>query len=153
MKKIIIIGVVLLFVSCGSIKKYKESNDTELKTESNSGTDINRWISSSNYSLEPVDLSKPIVFTNDKGEKQTFENTKIFNNNTHTREIIKDTTAKKTDYKNEVDIKDKEVDNTKLFLGIFAMGFGSILIIIVIVIYVFSKKMNTILETVSKINS
>lgn len=153
----IIFGTILLasaIWSCGSIKKHKESSETEQKEEFNSGSNKAKWSNSSNYSLEPVDLSKPIVFTNGKGEKQVFENTKVVYNNTHTIERIKDTISANKDLKQESNKKEKVTDNTILILGIILGSIFLVFLFLFLLIVWFinqqSKKTNVILSQFQK---
>jgi hypothetical protein len=96
--------LLLFFTSCGSVKKT--NSETELKTESQkeSTTDLAKF--SNSYTLEPVDLSKPILIG-----KDTIYNTRVIYNNT--KEIIKEKTneSNKSDLKNETQVK--EVDYTE----------------------------------------
>jgi uncharacterized protein YceK len=115
MRNIIYI-LALLMVSCGSVKKDKSSIETESNKELNAGNNMARWINSNNWGLEPVDLSQPMTFTNSKGESETYTNTKVFHNNTHTTEIIHDTIAAKEEFKQDVDTKNKETDNNQIWL-------------------------------------
>jgi hypothetical protein len=151
MRKLIFITFLTLGIcSCGSIKKHKENTETEQKENINAGSNTNRWTNSSNYNLEPVDLSKPIKFTNSKGETELFENTKVVYNNTHTREIIKDTISSKKEFNQETNKKDKETDNTMLFLGLGLGGLFLILLFFFALIFWFvnsqSKKFDLIVN-------
>lgn len=149
MKKFILIFASLFLIGCGSVKKEKLSIDTEKEkeTEINSSSNTARWINSSNYSLEPADLTKPMLRTNSKGETETFTNTKIVYNNTHTKEIVKDTTAKKEKEKEktEVDKSNKEKDNTMVILIGFGMFLVFLLLVIMFLAWWFGKKINSAL--------
>ena len=127
MKRILFIIMISLF-SCGSIKKDKTSIETETNSELNAGSNTARWINSNNWGLEPVDLSKPMIFTNSKGETETFTNTKVFHNNTITKEVVHDTIVVKAESKQDIDLKNKETDNQNIWL----MFFGLIIIVILI---------------------
>lgn len=144
MKNLIYILAFVLF-SCGSVKKDKTSIETEASSETNSGTNTARWINSNNWGLEPIDLSQPMTFTNSKGETETYTNTKVFHNNTVTKEIVHDTIVVKEELKQDVDVKNKETDNTTLILGIVGIAFLFLLIIILVVFFSFSKKINSAL--------
>lgn len=149
MKKILfVITAVFLLTSCGSVKKDKMSIDTEKESELNAGSNTARWINSTNYSLEPADLSQPMVFTNSKGEKETFHNTKIIQNNTHTKEIIRDTIDKKEKEKISIDKKHKETDNTMLILGIVGAVLVFFLLVIIFIVWYFSKQFTKILSSI-----
>ena len=82
MKKLFIL--LLILTSCGAVKKNKEQ--TSLEDKSTITTDITRF--SDTFTLEPIDLSKPILLG-----KDTIYNTKIVYNNT--KEIVKEKEAKK----------------------------------------------------------
>ena len=102
MKKIISILILSFFVfSCGSVKK--SSTETDLKTESEKNIEIDATKFSNNFSIEPVDLDRPILI----GGKE-FHNAKITNN--YTKEIIKEKSneVNKSDLKQDIDTKDKD---------------------------------------------
>lgn len=144
MKRILLIIVIVSFFSCGSIKKDKTSIETETNSELNAGSNTARWINSSNWGLEPVDLSKPMIFTNSKGETETFTNTKVVYNNTHTKEIVKDTISHNKQTKIEVDDKNKKTDNTNLFLGIFGIAFFLIFLFLIFIVIYFGNKISAL---------
>ena len=60
MKKLTILISIILLTSCGSVKK--SSTETEIKTESENSTEIYATKFSNSFTLEPVDLTKPILF-------------------------------------------------------------------------------------------
>ena len=94
MKKIVIIILIaFLLIGCGSVKKL--SSETEVKSETE--TDITKF--SNSFTLEPVNLDKPILL-----EKDTIYNTRFIYNNS--KETIKE--KQNIDFKEEK--KDKEVD-------------------------------------------
>ena len=102
MKKILLtIFLTLALWSCGSVKKA--STETELKTESEKNTEIDATKFSNNFSIEPVDLDRPILI----GGKE-FHNAKITNN--YTKEIIKEKSneVNKTDLKQDIDTNEKD---------------------------------------------
>ena len=102
MKKIILtIFLTLALWSCGSVKK--SSTETDLKTESEKNTEIDATKFSNNFSIEPVDLDRPILI----GGKE-FHNAKITNN--YTKEIIKEKSneVNKADLKQDFDTKEKD---------------------------------------------
>jgi len=125
-----ILIIPLFFISCANLKKT--NTETELKIDSSSGSDTARWIDSKNWGLKPIDISKPMTFTNSKGETETYTNTEVYHNNTHTKEVIHDTIVVKQDLKQEVNTKDKDYSvmiesiANKLFL----------LIIIIVVLFI-----------------
>ena len=102
MKKIILTILLALGIwSCGSVKK--SSTETDLKTESENNTEIDATKFSNNFSIEPVDLDRPILI----GGKE-FHNAKITNN--YTKEIIKEKSneVNKADLKQDIDTKEKD---------------------------------------------
>ena len=102
MKKILLTILLALGIwSCGSVKK--SSTETDLKTESEKNTEIDATKFSNNFSIEPVDLEKPILI----GGKE-YHNAKITNN--YTKEIIKEKSneVNKSDLKQDIDTKEKD---------------------------------------------
>ena len=94
MKKIIIIILIaFILIGCGSVKKL--SSETEVKSETE--TDITKF--SNSFTLEPVDLDKPILLG-----KDTIYNTRVIYNNS--KEVIKE--KQNVDFKEEK--KEKQVD-------------------------------------------
>lgn len=144
MKKIIVL-LVFFFISCGSIKKNKEHFELDSETSSTEQTNISRWINSNSYTLEPVDLTKPILL-NKNGKTDTLYNTKVVYNNTKTKEIIHDSIGKKGHTKIEADSKIKETDNTKLFLGIFGIVILLIFLCFVFAIVYIGNKLTSITD-------
>jgi len=156
MKKLIILIFSFGLISCGSVDKFKQSKDTKIDStsQSNSSSNLNRWIDSDKYTLEPADLTQPMRFVNSKGEVKEYFNTKIV----HQKEIIheskKDTLAKKIELKKEVEEEKKEVhrDNTMLILVVVGIVFGFLFIIIIFVVWRFEKKMTTIMQLLPKVS-
>ena len=102
MKKIILtIFLALGIWSCGSVKK--SSTETDLKTESEKNTEIDATKFSNNFTLEPVDLNKPILLG-----KDTIYNTRVIYNNS--KEVIKEKSneVNKSDLKQDIDTKEKD---------------------------------------------
>ena len=98
MKKIISILILSFFVfSCGSVKK--SSTETEISTEIK--TDATKF--SNSFTLEPVDLSKPILLG-----KDTIYNTRVIYNNS--KEVIKEKSneVNKSDLKQDIETKEKD---------------------------------------------
>ena len=127
MKKAILIMSFFL-IGCATVKKT--NTETELKTDSTSSVNIDATKFSEGWSLEPVDLEKPILI----GGKEYF-NTKATFTNTTERIIYKDSTSKKSDLKKEV--KEKEKDYTE---GIKSVS--NRLFLLVIVLFVLNKLIN-----------
>ena len=101
MKKITIIIIAIILTSCGSVKK--SSTETEVKTESEKNTEIDATKFSNSFTLEPVDLDKPILLG-----KDTIYNTRVIYNNS--KEVIKEKSneVNKSDLKQDIDTKDKD---------------------------------------------
>ena len=102
MKKIILTILLTSGIwSCSSVKK--SSTETDLKTESEKNTEIDATKFSNNFSIEPVDLDRPILI----GGKE-YHNAKITNN--YTKEIIKEKSneVNKADLKQDIDTKEKD---------------------------------------------
>ncbi len=101
MKKITLILTAILLTSCGSVKK--SSTETDLKTESEKNTEIDATKFSNSFTLEPVDLDKPILLG-----KDTIYNTRVIYNNS--KEVIKEKSneVNKSDLKQDIQTKDKD---------------------------------------------
>ena len=131
MKKIIFTFLLFSLFSCGSISKVKTNTDKETEREKsvNKGKETNRSIIASDYILEPLDTSKPIIFKN--GTRiDTVWNTRIINNNRVIQERIKDTVIYRDKFKESenISVKEKETDNTWLILGGIGLLFLFLLI-------------------------
>ena len=101
MKKIILIISAILLVSCGSVKK--SSTETEINSETEKNTEIDATKFSNSFTLEPVDLDKPILLG-----KDTIYNTRVIYNNS--KEVIKEKSneSNKSDLKQDVEVKEKD---------------------------------------------
>lgn len=101
MKKITLILTGILLVGCGSVKK--SSTETEIKTESEKNTEIDATKFSNSFTLEPINLDKPILLG-----KDTIYNTRVIYNNS--KEVIKEKSneVNKSDLKQDIDTKDKD---------------------------------------------
>ena len=102
MKKILLtIFLTLALWSCGSIKK--SSTETDLKTESEKNTEIDATKFSNSFTLEPINLDKPILLG-----KDTIYNTRVIYNNS--KEVIKEKSneVNKSDLKQDIDTKEKD---------------------------------------------
>ena len=100
MKKLILLSAIIL-TSCGTIKK--SSTETEISTESEKNTEIDATKFSNSFTLEPMDLSKPILLG-----KDTIYNTRVIYNNS--KETIKEKSneVNKSDLKQDIETKDKD---------------------------------------------
>jgi hypothetical protein len=119
MKYIYLLTFIIL-TSCGAVKKSSE----ESVVKDNSTTEIDLTKYSNSYTLEPVDLSKPILLG-----KDTIYNTRVVYNNT--KEIVKEKKANNIEFKEEK--KTKEVDYSETIKIL-----GNRLIIALVVLFVLS---------------
>jgi hypothetical protein len=119
MKYIYLLGLLIL-TSCGVVKKSSE----ESVVKDNSTTEIDLTKYSNSYTLEPVDLSKPILLG-----KDTIYNTRVIYNNT--KEIVKEKQANNIEFKEEKQTKEVDYSETIKILG-------NRLIIALVVLFVLS---------------
>ena len=119
MKKFILFFI--FFVGCGTVKKTSE----EVSIKDNSLIEIDASRFSRSYTLEPVDLEKPILVG-----KDTIYNTRVIYNNT--KEIIKEKKA------NDIEIKEdrqtKEVDYSESIKAV-----ANRLILALVVLFILSR--------------
>lgn len=123
LKKITLCFFLLFLTSCGIVKKNKEQ--TSIEDKSTITTDITRF--SDTFTLEPVDLSKPILLG-----KDTIYNTKVVYNNT--KEIVKEKEAKNINV--EQSKKEKQVDYSetiKIVANRLILAFVIVVILIVVI--------------------
>ena len=102
MKKILLTILLALGIwSCGSVKK--SSTETDLKTESEKNTEIDATKFSNSFTLEPINLDKPILLG-----KDTIYNTRVIYNNS--KEVIKEKSneVNKADLKQDIQTKEKD---------------------------------------------
>ena len=121
MKKLFIL--LLILTSCGAVKKNKEQ--TSIEDKSIITTDITRF--SDTFTLEPIDLSKPILLG-----KDTIYNTKVVYNNT--KEIVKEKEAKNISV--EQSKKEKQVDYSetiKIVANRLILAFVVVVLLVVII--------------------
>lgn len=119
MKYIYLLGLLIL-TSCGVVKKIYE--ESVLKDNSTTEIDLTKY--SNSYTLEPVDLSKPILLG-----KDTIYNTRVIYNNT--KEIVKEKKANNIEFKEEKQTKEVDYSETIKILG-------NRLIIALVVLFVLS---------------
>ena len=130
MKKLLIFS--LLLVSCGTIKKNKEQ--TTSKSDFNASTiDFKRFRDSS-FIIKPFDASKPMLIG-----KDTIVNVIIENHYRDRVQVVKDTIHKVNVV--EVEKKDKYTDNSKVYLYLFGFGFGFFALIVLVILWWFSKRL------------
>lgn len=142
-KTIYTILLTLIIWSCGSRKVEKESleKDSETKMESTSNTkELSSGIS---YTLEPVDLNRPMLVGKDTvyNTRYIYRKDTIVKNNNTTVYLEKKDSEKQ-------DKKEVERDNTKLFLGIAVIAFLFLFLVIVYLNNSNSKKMITLMQNI-----
>ena len=118
--KVICLYIFISFVSCGTVKKTSE--ESILKDNSKTEIDLTKF--SNSYTLEPVDLNKPILLG-----KDTIYNTRVIYNNT--KEIVKEKKDNNIEFKEEKQSKEVDYSETIKILG-------NRLIIALIVMFVIS---------------
>lgn len=119
MKYIYLLSFIIL-TSCGAVKKSSE----ESVLKDNSTTEIDATKYSNSFTLEPVDLNKPILIG-----KDTIYNTRVIYNNT--KEVVKEKKNNNIEFKEEK--KEKQVDYSETIKIL-----GNRLIIVLIVLFVLS---------------
>jgi len=124
MKYIYLLGLLVL-MSCGTVKKSSE----ESVLKDNSTTEIDATKYSNSYTLEPMDLSKPILIG-----KDTIYNTRVIYNNS--KEIIKEKQANNIEFKEEKKTKQVDYSETIKILGNRLI----IALIVLFVLYAILKK-------------
>lgn len=133
MKKITSIILIMFLFSCGSVKK------TQTQTEDNTEitTDLTRF--SNSYTLEPVNLDRPILVTGSNGKTDTIYNTRVIYNNS--KETIKE--VEKKDVKEEIATKEKDYsDLINIILNKILIFFGIIFLIYSLLNYFKNKPTN-----------
>lgn len=118
--KIIYLLILLILTSCGAVKKSSE----ESVLKDNSTTEIDATKYTNSYTLEPVNLDKPILIG-----KDTIYNTRVIYNNT--KETIKEKQANNIELKEEKQNKEVDYSETIKILG-------NRLIIALVVLFVLS---------------
>lgn len=118
--KIVYLLSLIILTSCGAIKKSSE--ESVLKDKSTTEIDATKY--SNSYTLEPVDLSKPILIG-----KDTVYNTRVIYNNT--KEIVKEKKDNNIELKEEKQTKEVDYSETIKILG-------NRLIIALVVLFVLS---------------
>ena len=119
MKYIYLLSFIIL-MSCGAVKKSSE--ESVLKDNSTIEIDATKY--SNSFTLEPVDLDKPILIG-----KDTIYNTRVIYNNT--KEVVKEKKDNNIEFKEEK--KEKQVDYSETIKIL-----GNRLIIALIVLFVLS---------------
>ena len=124
MKKIFLLTPFVI-ISCATLKK--SNTDTEIKKNESSGSTIEATKFSNYFTLEPVNLDKPILIG-----KDTIYNTRVIYNNSKETIVKKDTIVKTIDLKQEE--KEKEKDYAKLIESLTTKLFWILIIMFVIFI-------------------
>ena len=126
MKKLTLSIIALSLFSCATVKKSK--TETELKTDSRFSSTLDATKFSNSFTLEPVNLDKPILLG-----KDTIYNTRVIYNNSKETIIKKDTIVKTTDLKEEKTEKEKDYTEAietlsnkiiLLVIGLFILNTG-----------------------------
>ena len=133
MKKTILILTAILLIGCSTVKKA--STETDLKTESEKNTEIDATKFSNSFTLEPVDLSKPILLG-----KDTIYNTRVIYNNS--KEIIKEKSneVNKSDLKQDIEVKEKDYSQViETLANRFILLIGILFVLYLILSYIKSK--------------
>ena len=134
MKKIILtIFLTLALWSCGSVKK--SSTETDLKTESEKNTEIDATKFSNSFTLEPINLDKPILLG-----KDTIYNTRVIYNNS--KEVIKEkrNEVNKSDLKQDIQTKEKDYSEViETLANKFIWLIGILFVLYFILNYIKSK--------------
>lgn len=125
MKKLSIL-ILLIFIGCGSVKKSKESVEIEKEINTKTETELNYELES--YSIEPINLNKPILI----GSK-VVENGKVI----YIKEKGKETKEEVKNEKEDIREDKKEVDNTKIYLYLIAGVLIFFLILFILTILYF----------------
>ena len=134
MKKIILtIFLTLALWSCASVKK--SSTETDLKTESEKNTEIDATKFSNSFTLEPINLDKPILLG-----KDTIYNTRVIYNNS--KEVIKEkrNEVNKSDLKQDIQAKEKDYSEViETLANKFIWLIGILFVLYFILNYIKSK--------------
>ena len=134
MKKIILtIFLPWALWSCGSVKK--SSTETDLKTESEKNTEIDATKFSNSFTLEPINLDKPILLG-----KDTIYNTRVIYNNS--KEVIKEKSneVNKSDLKQDIEVKEKDYSQViETLANRFILLIGILFVLYLILSYIKNK--------------
>ena len=133
MKKTILILTAILLIGCSTVKKA--STETDLKTESEKNTEIDATKFSNSFTLEPINLDKPILLG-----KDTIYNTRVIYNNS--KEIIKEKSneVNKADLKQDIETKEKDYSEViEKLANRFILLIGILFVLYFILSYIKSK--------------
>lgn len=140
MKKITFILTIFLVVSCGSLKKQKESIEIETKNDFNTSKIDYKRFRDSSFVFKPFDATRPMIIG-----KDTIVNTIIENHYTDRVQIVKDTIHKTETQIVEVEKMQKEKDNTKLLLGIAGIIAFFLFVVILVIIFYFNAQIKKLI--------
>jgi hypothetical protein len=140
MKKVTFILTIFLAVSCGSLKKQKESIEIESKNDLNASKIDYKRFRDSSFILKPFDATRPMIIG-----KDTIVNTIIENHYRTAVQIVKDTIHKTDTQIVEVETKHKEKDNTNLLLGIAGIIAFFLFVVILVIIWYFNSQLKKFL--------
>ena len=155
MKKTLILLTAILLIGCGTIKKDKQQTDikteidstkkttSETNTEGSKETKIN--YKANTFTFTPFDAGTPyfvdgkeykggtLVIKDESKDEFTIEQykQKVF-------ELSEEIARLKKEYLESKN--DKETDNSKVYLYLFGFGFGFFALIILVILWWFSKK-------------
>lgn len=137
MKKTLILLTALALIGCGSLKKDKISTEIDTKNDFKaSKIDFKRFIDSS-YTLKPFDASKPMLIGKDTIYNVTIE--QHYKDRVH---IVRDTIHKLDTQVIKLKEKNKETDNTTLFLGIAGIIALFFFMLILVILWYINKKIS-----------
>jgi hypothetical protein len=140
MKKVIFILTIFLVVSCGSLKKQKESIEIETKNDFNASKIDYKRFRDSSFIFKPFDATRPMIIG-----KDTIVNTIIENHYRDRLQIVKDTIHKTDTQIVEVEKMQKEKDNTKLLLGIAGIIAFFLFVVILVIIFYFNAQIKKLI--------
>ena len=124
MKKSILI-IPIFLIGCATLKK--SNTETELKINTRFGKTLDATKLSSSFTLEPVNLDKPILIG-----KDTIYNTRVIYNNSKETIVKKDTIVKKEYLKQET--KEKEKDYTEVINSVANRLFWLLIIMFLVLV-------------------
>lgn len=123
MKHLTLTLLSLSLFGCATLKKT--NTETEIKTDTRLGSTFDATKFSNSFTLEPVNLDKPILLG-----KDTIYNTRVIYNNSKETIVKKDTVVKTVDLKQEK--QEKEKDYTQVIESVSNKLFWLILALFVI---------------------
>lgn len=140
MKQTLILIIAFSLLSCGSLKKDKQSIQTNTEMRLNASKINFNSFKDGSVILKPFNPEKGIIIG-----KETIVNAIIENHYKSGVQIIKDTIVKHDTQVVEVEKMQKEKDNTKLFLGIASIIALLLFVVILIVMWYFNNQIKKFL--------